>query len=68
MPKLKTHKGAASRIRVTGTGKLMHHRAGRRHLLANRPAKRMRQLRHATEASPTQDTMVRRLLPYSGRS
>ena len=64
MPKLKTHKGVLRRIRVTGKGKLMHHRAGRRHLLAGRPNKRMRQLRRPTEASKTQETMLRRLIPY----
>ena len=32
MPKVKTHKGLAKRIRVTGTGKVKHKRSGRSHL------------------------------------
>jgi len=32
MPKLKTHKGAAKRFRITKNGKLMRMRAGRTHL------------------------------------
>lgn len=36
MPKLKTHKGMAKRIKVTGTGKLLHRRANRNHMLAHK--------------------------------
>ena len=32
MPKMKTHSGAKKRFRVTGTGKLMHRKAGKMHL------------------------------------
>ena len=51
MPKLKTHKGVARRFKKTGTGKLMHYRAGRRHLLTGKSSRKMRPLR--------------RLMPYS---
>jgi large subunit ribosomal protein L35 len=30
---MKTHSGAKKRFRVTGSGKIMHERAGKRHLL-----------------------------------
>ena len=33
MPKMKTHSGAKKTFRVTGTGKIMLERAGKRHLL-----------------------------------
>ena len=33
MPKQKTHKGTAKRVRVTGSGKLMREQANKRHLL-----------------------------------
>lgn len=36
MPKLKTHKGMAKRIKVSATGKLMHRRAFRNHMLAHK--------------------------------
>ena len=64
MGKLKTHKGTARRIKRTGTGKLMHFRAGRRHLLSSKPAKRMRRLRKTRELSPVHKQMISRLLPY----
>ena len=31
MPKLKTHKGLAKRVRITGTGKVKFTKRGRRH-------------------------------------
>lgn len=36
MPKLKTHKGLAKRIKISATGKLMHRRAFRNHMLAHK--------------------------------
>jgi large subunit ribosomal protein L35 len=36
MPKLKTHKGMAKRIKLSATGKLMHRRAFRNHMLAHK--------------------------------
>ena len=36
MPKLKTHKGMAKRIKQTGSGKLMRRRAFRNHMLAHK--------------------------------
>jgi large subunit ribosomal protein L35 len=45
VPKQKTKKSVASKYKITGTGKLMHYRAGRRHLLTGKTSKRKRQLR-----------------------
>ena len=45
MPKLKTHKGLAKRVKVTGTGKLKHMRAGASHLMSVKNAKRRRHIR-----------------------
>ena len=45
MPKMKTRKGAAKRLKRTGTGKYMHHRAGGRHIMSKKNAKRKRRLR-----------------------
>lgn len=42
MPKLKTHKGTAKRIKVTGTGKLVRRRAFGAHLLAKKSKSRKR--------------------------
>jgi large subunit ribosomal protein L35 len=45
MPKMKTHKGSKKRFRVTASGKLKRHKAGKRHLLSHKTGKRKRQLR-----------------------
>ncbi len=42
MPKLKTHRGTAKRIRITGTGKLLRRRAFGGHFLAGKSASRKR--------------------------
>ncbi len=44
MPKMKTHSGAKKRIRVTGSGKLMRERAGKRHLNEHKSSRRTRRL------------------------
>jgi large subunit ribosomal protein L35 len=42
MPKLKTHRGTAKRVRITGTGKLLRRRAFGGHFLAGKSASRKR--------------------------
>ena len=64
MNKLKTHKGVKRRVKITGTGKLMHGKTGRRHLLTGKSSRRMKHLRGAKQVAKVQETMVRRLLPY----
>jgi large subunit ribosomal protein L35 len=44
MPKTKTHSGAKKRFRITGSGKLMHRRANRNHLLEHKSSRRTRRL------------------------
>lgn len=34
--KMKTHKGLAKRFKITATGKIMHAKAGKNHLLVNK--------------------------------
>ncbi len=46
MPKMKTHKGARKRFRVTASGKLKRQQAGKKHLNSSKTGKRKRQLRH----------------------
>lgn len=45
MPKMKTHKGARKRFRVTASGKLKRSQAGKKHLNGPKTGKRKRQLR-----------------------
>ncbi|MEK9737744.1 MAG: 50S ribosomal protein L35, partial [Candidatus Nanopelagicales bacterium] len=40
MPKQKTHSGAKKRFKVTGSGKITHEQANRRHLLEGKRSKR----------------------------
>lgn len=47
MPKLKTHKGTAKRIKLTSTGKLTRRRAAGNHLLAKKSKSRKRAINQA---------------------
>lgn len=64
MPKLKTHRGAAKRFFVTGTGKIKRSRANTSHILTPKTTKRKRQLRKSTILDKTNEKALRRLLPY----
>ena len=44
MPKQKTHKGLAKRVKVTAGGKVKHRRAGAGHLMSGKTSKRRRKL------------------------
>jgi large subunit ribosomal protein L35 len=48
MHKGKTHKGIAKRFKVTGTGKIVRKKAGKRHLMSVKSGKRLRNLRKTT--------------------
>jgi len=65
MPKLKTHRGAKKRFKVTATGKIKRRRANKSHLLTGKPSKRTRRLRQATLVSEGDFKNIKRLLPYS---
>ena len=64
MGKLKTAKGANERLKVTGTGKLVGFRAGRRHLLHGKRAKIKRHLRRRRVLAAVDAKKIRALLPY----
>jgi large subunit ribosomal protein L35 len=64
--KLKTHKGAAKRFKLTGSGKIMRRHSFARHILTSKPSKRKRRLSTAAELSPSDVAQVRRMLPYGG--
>ena len=63
MPKMKTHRGAAKRIKRSGSGKLRRHRAFASHLMGHKNAKRKRRLRSGTEIAPSDAKRIGRLLP-----
>ncbi|HBG00109.1 MAG TPA: 50S ribosomal protein L35 [Firmicutes bacterium] len=64
MAKMKTHRGAAKRFKVTGTGKVIKFSAYKSHKLEKKSSKRKRQLRHGQVASQADTKRVHELLPY----
>jgi ribosomal protein L35 len=64
MPKLKTRKCAAKRLKQTGTGKFMHSKAGGRHLKSSKNAKRRRRLRQDGAVKSTEMKRIKAALPY----
>jgi large subunit ribosomal protein L35 len=62
MPKQKTHRGAAKRFKITGTGKIRRRRANRSHLLETKPSTRTRRLARPAEVTGGQKKHVERLL------
>ena len=62
MPKMKTHKGAAKRLKYTGTGKVRRRRAGAGHLFISKSSNRKRRLRKSTLVDPSNMKNVRRLI------
>ena len=62
MPKMKTHSGAKKRFKVTGTGKLLHERAGKRHLLERKSSELTRRLTGTAELAPQDAKKVKKLL------
>ncbi|HWB65679.1 MAG TPA: 50S ribosomal protein L35 [Mycobacteriales bacterium] len=62
MPKMKTHSGAKKRFRVTGSGKLMHRRANRNHLLEHKPSTRTRRLANEETLSAANAKQAEKLL------
>lgn len=51
MPKLKTHKGTAKRVRITKNGKVMRERAFGNHILAKKSKARKRNMKTAATIS-----------------
>lgn len=62
MPKNKTHSGAKKRFRVTGSGKLMHEQANKRHLLEVKSSRRKRKLSMDQPVSGADRRQVKKLL------
>ena len=65
MPKMRTHKGAAKRFRVTGTGKIMRGKAFKSHILTKKSPKQLRRLRRRSILDKAQAHQVKRLIPYA---
>jgi large subunit ribosomal protein L35 len=65
MPKMKTHRASAKRLRVTASGRVRRAKAGSRHLMRGKPARRLRNLRKNGLVSLQETKRIERLLPYA---
>ncbi len=64
MPKLKSHRGAAKRFKITASGKVKHKKQGLRHILTSKTAKRKRNLRHPGILEGQDAQNMKKLIPY----
>lgn len=62
MPKLKTHKGTAKRVKLTNTGKLTRRRAFGNHLLSKKSKSRKRAINTAATVKGSMAKNVKRAL------
>ncbi|HEX9886608.1 MAG TPA: 50S ribosomal protein L35 [Longimicrobiales bacterium] len=64
MPKMKTNRAAAKRLRRTANGHLRRMKANKSHILTKKTRKRKRRLRTADFVSPADVPRMKRLTPY----
>ena len=64
MPKLKTHKGAQKRFKVTAKKKIVHSKAFKSHLLSSKDPRRKRTLGKKVVVSRADRAAVKKMLPY----
>jgi large subunit ribosomal protein L35 len=62
MPKVKTNSSAKKRFKVTATGKIMHQKSFKRHILTKKSKKRKRNMRKDGEVAKSHVDFVKRLL------
>ncbi len=61
---IKTRKSVTKRFKLTATGKVRRHRAGRRHLAQTKNAKRLRRLGKSAVVDPTDAYRITQNLPF----
>ena len=64
MPKMKTKRGAAKRLKKTATGKLKRAGGWKQHKLEGKSPKRRRRLRKSKAIGPADAARMRVLVPY----
>ncbi|MBI4593503.1 MAG: 50S ribosomal protein L35 [Candidatus Rokubacteria bacterium] len=64
MPKMKTKRAAAKRLKKTASGTLMRHKGWKSHLLEAKSPKRRRHLRKASPIAKADERRLRVLVPY----
>lgn len=63
MPKMKTNRSAAKRIKRTGSGKLKRYPSMHRHILTKKSAERKRNMRKSKLVDETNEKKLRILIP-----
>ena len=64
MPKMKTKRAAAKRLRKTASGRLKRNRAWKQHLLEAKSSKRRRRLRTGTLINAVDEPRLKAIVPY----
>jgi large subunit ribosomal protein L35 len=64
MPKIKTHRGMAKRVKVTASGKVKRSRAFHSHLLSSKTPKRKRNLSQTVMVHSTNEKNIKKMVPY----
>lgn len=64
MPKIKTYKSAAKRLKTTGSGRIMRTKGGKGHMRRKKPKRVKRLFSTTVETSPAGRKRLRRLIPY----
>lgn len=62
MPKMKTHRGAAKRMKKTGSGKLKRWHAYHSHILTKKSPKRKQNLRSSALVAKSDEKRMKRLI------
>ena len=62
MAKMKSHRGASKRFKITGTGKVTRHKAYKSHILTKKSAKRKRGLRQSTVLTSADEKRIKSVL------
>ncbi len=65
MPKIKTHRGLAKRVKVTAKGKIKRGKAFHSHLLSAKTPKQKRRLSKTDTVHSNDAKRIKALLPYS---
>ena len=62
--KMKSHRGACKRMKLTGSGKVKRNKAFKSHILTKKSAKRKRNLRQAAMTDATNVKTMKKIMPY----
>ncbi|MDX6308684.1 MAG: large subunit ribosomal protein [Nocardioidaceae bacterium] len=62
MPKMKRHSGIGKRVRVTGSGRILRQKSGKRHNLEKKPSTMTRRMSGTTEVDKTDAKRIKKML------